>query len=137
MPIATGMVDCCQSASSILSLVIMQRSLGLGEWAMPGHVLSVMVLVAAMATLASPMLLRLLLKRWHRLTSKRDHRLNAVSCQAVPFGLAAWTLMLMTEPETSSICSGDIPSVSMTAATVGSLAISSKGKRVSSIVLTS
>lgn len=47
-----------------IALVIMQRGLNLGEWAVPGDVFSGMVVVVAVTAVISPMILRVLLKRW-------------------------------------------------------------------------
>jgi Kef-type K+ transport system membrane component KefB len=47
-----------------IALVIMQGGLNLGEWAVPGHVFSGMVLVAIVTSVISPVILRPLLKRW-------------------------------------------------------------------------
>jgi len=47
-----------------IALVIMQRGLNLGEWAVPGQVFSGMVVVVAVTALISPIILRVLLKRW-------------------------------------------------------------------------
>ena len=47
-----------------IALVIMQRGLNLGEWAVPGQVFSGMVVVVAVTALISPIILRSLLKRW-------------------------------------------------------------------------
>jgi hypothetical protein len=42
----------------------MQRGLNLGEWAVPSQVFSGMVVVVAVTALISPIILRVLLKRW-------------------------------------------------------------------------
>jgi Kef-type K+ transport system membrane component KefB len=47
-----------------IALVIMQRGINLGEWAVPSQVFSGMVVVIVVTTLVSPIILRVLLKRW-------------------------------------------------------------------------
>jgi Kef-type K+ transport system membrane component KefB len=47
-----------------IALVVMQRGLSLGEWAVPSHVFSGMVIVVAVTALVSPLVLRLMLRKW-------------------------------------------------------------------------
>jgi Kef-type K+ transport system membrane component KefB len=47
-----------------IALIIMQRGIGLGEWAVPDRVFSGMVVVVAVTALCTPVILRLLLKQW-------------------------------------------------------------------------
>lgn len=46
-------------------MVVMQRGLRLGEWAVPAHVFSAMVLVSAVTCFVTPPALQPLLRRWH------------------------------------------------------------------------
>lgn len=48
-----------------ITMIIMQRGLDLGEWAVPSHIFSAMVILALTSAIASPIVLRPLLKRWH------------------------------------------------------------------------
>lgn len=48
-----------------IAMVIMHRGLLLGEWAVPNDVFSAMVLVSVATLIISPIIISLLLKRWH------------------------------------------------------------------------
>jgi Kef-type K+ transport system membrane component KefB len=48
-----------------ITMVVMQRGLDLGEWAVPPHVFSTMVVVVLVNAIASPIVLGPLLRRWH------------------------------------------------------------------------
>jgi len=48
-----------------IAMVIMHRGLLLGEWAVPNDVFSAMVLVSVATLVISPIIISLLLKRWH------------------------------------------------------------------------
>jgi Kef-type K+ transport system membrane component KefB len=47
-----------------IALIIMQRGLNLGEWAVPSHVFSAMVFVSAATAIGSPLFVRPLLEKW-------------------------------------------------------------------------
>lgn len=47
-----------------IALVIMQRGLSLGEWAVPTHVFSGAVMIVAVTCLLAPIVLRRLLRTW-------------------------------------------------------------------------
>jgi len=48
-----------------ITMIIMQRGLDLGDWAVPSHMFSAMAVVVLTSAVVSPMVLRPLLKRWH------------------------------------------------------------------------
>jgi Kef-type K+ transport system membrane component KefB len=48
-----------------ITMVIMQRGLDLGDWAVPSHVFSAMVVLSLVSAIVPPIILRPLLKRWH------------------------------------------------------------------------
>jgi Kef-type K+ transport system membrane component KefB len=47
-----------------IAMVIMQRGLALGDWAVPNQVFSAMIVASLATAIGAPMLLRLLLRRW-------------------------------------------------------------------------
>lgn len=47
-----------------IALVVMSRGRSLGEWAVPGHIYSAMVLVCAVTCVVGPLTVRRLLKKW-------------------------------------------------------------------------
>ncbi len=47
-----------------IAMIIMQRGLELGDWAVPSEVFSGMVLVSLVTCIGAPLILRLLLRRW-------------------------------------------------------------------------
>lgn len=48
-----------------INMVIMQRGLDLGDWAVPLHVFSAMMVLSPVSAIVSPIILCPLLKRWH------------------------------------------------------------------------
>ncbi|MFW6102037.1 MAG: cation:proton antiporter [Chloroflexota bacterium] len=48
-----------------ITMVIMQRGLDLGDWAVPSNVFSAMVVLSLVSAIVPPIILRPLLKRWH------------------------------------------------------------------------
>jgi len=48
-----------------ITMIIMQRGLDLGDWAVPPNVFSAMVILSLVTAIVSPIVLRTLLKRWH------------------------------------------------------------------------
>jgi Kef-type K+ transport system membrane component KefB len=47
-----------------IMMIVMQRGLQLGGWAVPSHVFSAMVLVVGLSTITAPLVLRSLLQKW-------------------------------------------------------------------------
>ena len=50
-----------------ISMIVMQRGLSLGDWAVPPHIFAAIIVVCALTSLIGPITLRRLLKRWPQL----------------------------------------------------------------------
>jgi Kef-type K+ transport system membrane component KefB len=61
---ATVLLSVSMVPRAEIAMVIMQRGLKLGEWAVPNQVFAAMVMVSAATCIISPIILRSLLKRW-------------------------------------------------------------------------
>ncbi len=62
--VATVLLSVSMVPRAEIAMVIMQRGLKLGEWAVPNQVFAAMVMVSAATCIISPIILRSLLKRW-------------------------------------------------------------------------